>query len=441
MHTHPWTPVRFERQIDRLHRRYLLTPEFYDLQQQGVSLASFVRHKRELAALVAGIVGRGEYDMAAAHVRRVRIAEKDRTIFSLRLTDLLVHGAVSDLIHEATAPRMSSRLYSYHKGRSWWSAIEDFAGYLRTHRRARPDPRQRGVYVARRDVKSYTDSIPVGDGSPIWPMLQSALREAIALRDTDWDLVRSVVRPEVAEHNGGPYMLLRGVPTGLPIACVVFNVYLGALDAALDSVPGAFYARYSDDILFAHPSAEVVRRAGDTIDRIAAELGLTISAEKRRDLYLTAAGRKSDEWPEARPAMSAAFLGCRVTAKGSVSLSRNKLRRLLRDIERRATRTATTCRHGDVDATGRSICAVVNRSLVRHADPFHVHTADLLKSVITDREQLRQIDYWIARIVLRVATGHGGARAFRTVSYSRIRRDWKLLSLLRARNQAGRTHA
>lgn len=441
MRTNPWTPARFDRQIDRLHARFLLTPEFYDRQQRGVSLAAFVRHKQELSYLLARIVARGEYQMAAAQVRRVRLGEKQRTIFSLRLTDLLVHGVVAQLTLEAIAPRFSPRLYSYRKGRSWWNAIGDLAAYLQQHRRERPDPRQRGVYVVRRDIKSYTDSIPVGDGSAIWSMLRSALEESNTLSNRDWELIRSVIRPESCESDGRPYMLSRGVPTGLPIACVLFNLYLAPLDEALDSIPGGFYARYSDDILFAHPSAAVVQAAAQTIDRITGDLGLTISADKRRDLYVTAAGRRSDEWPEARPAMSVPLLGCRVSAQATISLSRNKLRRLLHDIERRAARTAATCRHADTDATGRSVSAVVNRSLIRRADPFHIHTADLLRSVVTDREQLRQIDYWIARIVLRLSTGRGGAQMFRTIPYRRIRRDWKLRSLVHARNRAGRQHS
>ena len=438
MRTSPWTPARFERQIDRLHARFLLTPEFYDLQQRGVSLASFVRHKRELSRLLARIAARGEYQMAVAHVRHVRIGEKKRTIFSLRLTDLLVHGLVAQLILEAAEPRFSERLYSYRKGRSWWNAIGDLAAYLQQHRRERPDPRQRGVYVLRRDIKSYTDSIPVGNESAIWPMLRSALDDSFALSHKDWELVRSIVRPEASEVDGRPYMLSRGVPTGLPIACVLFNIYLAPLDEALDSIPGGFYARYSDDILFAHPSAAIVQAAAQTIDRVTRGLGLTISSDKRRDLYVTAAGRRSDEWPQARPAMSVPLLGCRVAAQGTISLSRSKLRRLLRDIESRAARTAATCGHRDAETTGRSVCAVVNRSLVRRADPFHVHTADLLRSVVTDREQLRQIDYWIARIVLRVSTGRSGAQTFRHIPYRRVRRNWKLRSLVHARNRVGR---
>lgn len=403
-----------------------------------MSLASLVLHKRQVARVLARTLTRGEYELAPASVRRVLIEDKERTIFSLRLTDLIVHGVITDLLQEAMAPRLSPRLYSYRKGRSWWSAISDFARYVQAHRRERPDPRQRGLYVLRRDVEAYTDSIPVGDRSPMWRMLRTALSASISLDEQDWRLIIGTVRPEAYEREGRVFMLSRGVPTGLPISCALFNLYLEPLDRALHAVPDAFYARYSDDILFAHPSAGVVQAASETIDRVLHDLGLGVSADKRRDLYLTAAGRRSGDWPQARPAMAVPLLGCRISANGLVSLSRKKVRRLLREVEQRAARTAAACANGDVEAAGRLVCAVVNRALMRRADPFRVRTTDLLRGVVTDRRQLQQLDYWIARIMLRVVAGKPGARAFRDIPYRRIRQDWKLRSLVHARNRWGR---
>lgn len=433
-----WTPRRLEQQIERLHARHVLTSQLYDLEQSGVSLAAVTLRKREVARLLAKTLTRGEYEFAPASVRRVLIEHKERTIFSLRLTDLIVHGVITDLLQEAMAPRLSSGLYSYRKGRSWWSAIADFASYVRTHRRERPDPRQRGLYVLRRDVQAYTDSIPVGERSPMWRMLRAVLASSISLDEQAWRLIVGTVRPEAYETNGRLFMLSRGVPTGLPIACALFNLYLEPLDEALHAVPGAFYARYSDDVLFAHPSADVVQAAGETVDRVLHQLDLSVSDDKRRDLYLTAAGRRSSEWLQARPAMAVPLLGCRIAADGSVSLSRKKVRRLLREVEHRVTRTAAACAGGDVEAAGHIVCAVVNRALMRRADPFRVHPTDLLRRVVTDRRQLQQLDYWIARIVLRVVARGGGARGFRRIPYRRIRHDWKLRSLVHARNRWGR---
>jgi hypothetical protein len=437
----PWTSRRIARQIDRLRDHYLHTSQLYELEQDGVSLAGFVMRKRQASSILARTLARGEYVFAPALVRRVLIEDKERTVFSLRLTDLIVHGVITDVLQEAIAPGLSPRLYSYRKGRSWWTAISDFAAYMRTHRRERRDPRSRGVHVIRRDVKSYTDSIPVGDQAPIWTMLREALSARFDLEEQDWRLIVDTVRPEAYEEIGRLFVLSSGVPTGLPIACPLFNLYLRSLDAALQSIDGAFYARYSDDILFAHPSAAVTRAAAITIERALHDLGLSDSEEKRRDLYVTAAGRRSAEWPDARPAMEVPLLGCRIAADGTVSLSRRKARRLLREVQQRALRTLASCEATTLDEAGRIVCTVANRALMRRSDPFRVQTADLLRRVVTNRRQLHQIDYWIARIVLRVLTSERGARAFRAVPYRRMRRGWKLRSVLQVRNRWGRPAA
>jgi hypothetical protein len=434
----PWTPRRIARQIERLHAHFLLTSQLYDLEQSGVSLAGLVMQKRDFARVLSRTLMRGEYAFEPALVRRITVDDKERTVFSLRLTDLVVHGVVTDLLEEAIAPTLSPRLYSYRRGRSSWTAIGDFSRYVRAHRRERPDPRQRGIHVIRRDVKSYTDSIPVGDGSAIWTMLRNLLSGRFVIEECDWRVVVETVRPEAYETQGGFFMLSRGVPTGLPVACPLFNLYLRPLDEALHAVPGAFYARYSDDILFAHPSASVAQWAASTIDEVLRGLGLSDSVEKQRNLYLTSAGRRSPEWPGARPAMEIPLLGCRVASTGTVSLSRKKVRRFLHEVEQRAARTAAACAGAGIDAAGRTLCMVTNRALMRRADPFRVQTSDLLRRAVTDRTQLKQIDYWIARTIARLLTANQGARAFRTVPYRRMRREWNLRSLVDARNRWGR---
>ena len=432
-----WSARRFERQIEYLHARYVFTPRLSELEQEGVVFASVVRHKRAFARVLARTVVHGEYGPAPAQIKHILVNDKERRVFSLRMTDLIVHGVIADLIHESASVTFSPRLYSYRQGRSWWTAVADFARYLQRHRRERADPRQRGVYVLRRDVEAYTDSIPVGDRSPLWPMLRETLAGVATLSEQDWRLIVDAIRPDAFESADRIFVQHRGVPTGLPIATVLYNLYLGRLDRELDSIPGAFYARYSDDFIFAHPSADVARAASITIDRVLGELGLSLNAGKRRDLYLTAAGRHSDAWKECQPAMAVPLLGCRVSAHGHVSLNRKKLRRFLSDLEARATRTAAAARQ-DIDAKGRLVCAAINRALGQRTDPLRPDVADLVQRVVTDRAQLQQLDYWIARIVVRVVTRRSGARGFRVLPYHRIRSEWKLRSLVHARNRWGR---
>ena len=304
--------------------------------------------------------------------------------------------------------------------------------------------RRRGFYVIRRDIDSYTDSIPVGATSPVWAMLRRLLLtfdDGGSLSPAHWDLIETVVRPVAFVAEGQLFTQYRGVPTGQPISCVLFNLYLSGLDAQLDRIPGAFYARYCDDIIFAHPDPDVVRAADACMREALATLGIQFNESKSRDLYLTAAGRPSAEWPEARGTTAVPLLGCLISAHGTVSLSRKKRRRLLADLEDRAFGTARALKTRDPAAAGRTICSVINRALEPRLEFSQQRSATLLRRAVTDRDDLKQLDYCIARIVLRAVTGDRGARAFRAIPYRTMREEWQLISLLQARNKWARARA
>lgn len=430
-------PRRYEREIDRLHRKHLFTRTMYELQQENVPLARLIQRRSQVAKLLARTVERGEYRLEPGQVREIEVDGKVRVVVAYSLTDTIVTAAVSTLIEEAATPLLSDRLYSYRPGVSWLTPSADLAAYIRTHRKERPDPRSRGLYVLRRDVDSYTDSIPVTPGSRVWPMVRDAFEAAgiEAIAEQDWSLVQQTIRPELRELGGGQVMRIRGVPTGQPISCVLFNLYLNELDHALDAVEGGFYARYSDDILFAHPDAETARAASATIEAQVGALRLRTNDEKGANLYLTPAGRPSADWEEARGTSSVPFVGTAVSAAGTVALNRRKLRRVLRELERRAYRSAAAVSGGDEAVVGRAVCSVLNQALAPAPSPFQQASTSLLRRAITDRSQLAQVDYWLARMVVRAVTGDGGVKAFRRVPYRRVREEWGLASLLHARNQ------
>jgi Reverse transcriptase (RNA-dependent DNA polymerase) len=423
---------RYEREIDHLHAKHLFTRTLYDFKQDDVTLARLIQKRKKVARLLAGAVERGEYVLEPGVVREIEVEGKIRAVVAYRLTDTIVTSVVSTLLEEAVAPLLSRRLYSYRAGVSWLQPSADLAAYIRAHRRERPDPRTRGLYVLRRDIDSYTDSIPVDPASPVWPLVRDVLGPST---ESDWSLVEQTIRPQLRELGGGQAMRIRGVPTGQPISCVLFNVYLHELDHALGSIEGGFYARYSDDILFAHPDPEVAQRASTTLAAHVAALRLATKAEKDADLYLTPAGRASEAWREARGTSTVPFVGTSVSAGGTVALNRKKLRKVLRELEQRATRAARATRGSDERAAGRAVCSVVNAALAPAPSPFQQASASLLSRAVTDRAQLTQVDYWLARMVVKAVTGDGDVRAFRRVAYRTVREDWGLTSLLHRRNR------
>ncbi len=48
-----------------------------------------------------------------------------------------------------------------------------------------------------------------------------------------------------------------GLPTGSPLCCPIFNLYLSDLDHLISAYEEGFYARYGDDLLFATPDLDL----------------------------------------------------------------------------------------------------------------------------------------------------------------------------------------
>jgi hypothetical protein len=429
---------RYERQIDRLHQRHLFDGGLHRLTDGEVSLATVVMHRAHVAKLLARTVESGEYELRPATVRTIVVEGRERTVFDQPVLDRVVHGVVAEALTEVIDPHLSRHVYSYRRGVSSMVGVAAFARYVRRHVRERPDPHARGLYVLRRDVDSYTDSIPVGPDSPLWKQLRATIdgSAGASLSAADWSVIEDVVRPTVLDSDGQPIERTHGVPTGQPISCVCFNLYLADIDHELGATAGSFYARYSDDLVFAHPDPSVVREAAAKLDARVRDLGLRLNENKARDLYFTGSGRASEEWPEARGTTGVVFLGMRITMDGTVALGPRKVRNLHRDARRRAANTADALAGADIDTRGRAVVAALNSLLDDDETELRGASLPMLAHVVTDRKQLEELDHELALIAAMAATGVRGPKAFRDAPYRTIRSEWGLRSLRRDRDRS-----
>jgi hypothetical protein len=430
---------RYEAAIDRLHQRHIGDSSRHASTQEGVSLSGMALHRGSVARMLARSVAAGDYRIGDATLREIRVSGKRRVVFAYQPLDLVVHTVVAGILSEALEPGLSDRLYSYRSGLAWADAVADFARFVRQHRRARPDPRNRGLYVLRRDVDAYTDSIPLDASSPLWPMLRllaGAVGGQEDVRPADWDLVGQVVRPTVLGDAGGQACRLRGVPTGQPIATVAFNLYLRDVDELPARGADSFYARYSDDLLFAHPDPDIARALSDQLDERLAARRLRFGDKKRRDLYLTGAGRASSAWPQAQGTTSVPFLGMRIDMEGTVAIGDAKVRALLREARRRARNVSRGMEGAPMDVRGRAVTRSVAQLLDPEDHQLQGGPLPLLANVVTDRSQLRSLDLSLARVVAAAVTGDPGPSAFREAPYRVIRAEWGLPSLHRARDRS-----
>ncbi|HTU59799.1 MAG TPA: reverse transcriptase domain-containing protein, partial [Polyangiales bacterium] len=261
--------------------------------------------------------------------------------------------------------------------------------------------------------------IPVADGAPLFALLERTFA-TLQLPSEHFlaRLVRSAIRPLVIHRDDeAPAPLQRGVPTGSPIQPSICNLYLTSLDEALSAIPGAFYARFGDDLLFAHPDPDVARSASDTIEAEITRLGLSLKAEKKRDYYFTAAGRPHPNWTGAQ---YVEYLGVRVDFGGAIGLTRAKARRLQHALSQRVDNAVRLANPQPKEALAIAAHVTARTLDVRLtiSDPL----LGLLYHAVDDRAQLRHLDYLFARKLAQRLSRKRGVRAFRSCTYKALRR-------------------
>jgi hypothetical protein len=194
-------------------------------------------------------------------------------------------------------------------------------------------------------------------------------------------------------------------------------------------------------MLYCHPDASVAREMAERIDRTIETLRLEVKPEKRRDLYLTGAGRRSEAWPEARGTTQFDYLGVRIDLRGAMGLKAEKARRFLREMRIRARRARQLCESADARRGPpprplvTTVCAAMARALDPQS-PLCDPVAATLRHIVSDRRQLKQLDHAIALGVAEALTGLRGPRAFRHAPY-RLLRELGLPSLVVERNVVG----
>lgn len=428
---------RYLSALEKIYKKYSRTGRVHELQQDEVSLVQFYRDRYALCKILAADVQLGRYRLSPGTLKRVKVDDKERILFSFSLTDLIVHSVVSQILSELAEPFYPSSLYSYRKGLSTRAAIDRLSGYLKQHRLKRKLPSERGVFVLKMDIQSYTDSIPVHAHSRVWSLLNELFQRYQIddiTQDPCFSLLQQVIRPEVIDFKGGLFTQFVGAPTGSPISVFLFNFYLGDFDSALGKIGEILYLRYSDDFIVFSEKKVPLLEANRCIDAELKKLELCVRPEKAQNYFFNGAGKKSDEWPEAKGISRISFLGWSLRFDSSVGLSDKKCRRLRHDLKERIFKTNRVFNKQDLDTRGRLLAKTINE-VFKPSNPFAQSYSGLIFSSVTDRAQLRELDYWIARVFQRVLTGHAGVKSFRKLSYRKIRKEWGLISLLYFRDK------
>jgi len=420
-------------ELSKLEEKWTASDKRFFLRQEGVTLSSFLRNKEAVAKNIARSVAKGEYSLSPANIKTINVNNKERVIYGFQLTDYLIHAAVSNVLVQMISPKLQDTLFSYRKSFSTWKALADCSKYIRAYSKKNKNNPNRGLFVLGLDVEAYTDSIYVGDPSPLWPMLAD-LFESYGEKPSPylWELIQNIIRVEV-KTKGLYFTKNIGIPTGSPISTFLFNFYLMNLDEKLHKYANGFYARYGDDILYIHEEPDKIEEVLKTIRDTLCVLQLNVQPEKTEKYFLNAAGRKSGRLDGEKGITEVPYLGCKIDFYGTISINPKKITKFLQEFKKRVKTSLQQIDSNDINERGKILCSIINKAL----DPkstLKLPYVDYLKLIINDRGQLKHLDYFMALIIAQNLTGIKSVKAFREIPYEKIRRQWKLQSLVYGRN-------
>jgi hypothetical protein len=327
---------------------------------------------------------------------------RERTIYLYpweeRLVDLMLFQTLNRYFHGA----LPSDVYAYRHQQFGVDVCQRrLAAVLRSS--------QKPVYVIRRDVRNYFASID-------HDLLLAALAEWVEEDDYLYDLLRRRVGFAYRAKDGEtPSTATQGVPFGTAVACFLANMFLTPIDRAVAELDGVAYFRYADDILVVTSdrgqALEVVAR----LDRGLAALKLKSKSKHHADLVLGADDAVFERAPSFR------YLGLQFRADGSVRLSRDKFRKICNRFKYALRRKRRQLQEQEDPLERAQLAIDICRGVIENGSR-PVAIIDYYLKHVTDEEQLRLLDRWLAEEILAVVFKNGHRKGnFRRLPFKRMR--------------------
>lgn len=263
------------------------------------------------------------------------------------------------------------------------------------------------LYVIRRDVSNFFPSIDR-------EILRGFLAKHIDKEDYLFRLLES--RVDFIKFGSEEVEKEKGVSFGTPLACLFGNLYLTELDRKLYEItPNVI--RYADDYLIATPDLTIARRV---IEAFKSEfVNLKVTSKPSHEQNLVWKGASIEEFTSTKEVQ---YLGLRFNE--TIRLDKGKLNKI--------KRIFTSCI--DKVLKGKSKRAsIFERSLKAAKACDQIWTSRYnLKSrlllryslvLITDEQQLRDLDRWLLEYLMQAACGYDGFRKknFRYLDTEKLR--------------------
>ncbi len=347
--------------------------------------------------------------------------DKWRWLQKLSLSDRLFHEILASELTERVEAFLSDSICSYRKGRGRQDVLSGIQKFLKDYRKSNPVLKERKLFALRLDISSYTDSIPVGDASPLWRLFEARSQ----VFNSVWlENLKGALRSTIQAHDQfGDYCQWIGIPTGSPLTPIIANVYLHSLDQWLEEKQASFYRRYGDDIVFITSSESIFNEVLALIPAKLKSLGLETKQEKVRKFCWSGSGAAFGFWP-GRASLD--LLGVRIQWNGTLTIPDRKTAAMLRDLNSRMKSSLRLVKSAEKEVQIRALCRTAELFFDEESSFAHPLLNDIRMFVRSDA-YYHSLDFHTAKMISSLITSNHTLLTFRELSWKSLiqKYDWK----------------
>ena len=361
-----------EEAVVRVSERELLRATRKQMEAKicGIPQALVCDDPKPLASAIQRALAQGHL-IAKAPVRHWVQLEKKRLLHRYSPEEQIAQSAIARAVQLRFESELPDSVHSYRQRHSAQSALQVHAKKIK---KSRLQDSKNPVWVIRRDIQNYTDSIP-------WISSDPWLQKLLSPLPASWRqyLLESL---ELSRP---------GFPTGSPLTPILANAYLIPFDRLWNSMDCS-YTRYGDDLTWISDRSDLAHAIQAQADLGIQELGLQWNPKKRSEFMLNSSGFRAKQ--------SIEYLGYSLSSFGEIGWSSKKMRVFLKTQKARLIRTSVLIRRSQVSTPlsapdrQEAISALIrtlNRSLI---------TGDWIFP--DSRRQLREIDHELRKLMREI---------------------------------------
>lgn len=382
-------------------KKGLLSSDSYNVTK-AVTAGWTIRNEDFIIKNIIKTLKNREYETPVAKEKNVLINEKYRLLYGFDWHETILQGAMAKVLSDLYSPIFSDSLQSYRKGRGSHNTLLALSKYLKDI------PADKKVYILRKDIKSYGDSIP---HDKLFEILKVTLDE----KDYFFEVLKKIIGFEYYDFETKKLKTKTiGLPTGSQLNNIITNIFLTDLDKKIDSfVPECCYYRYGDDILVATQSKAVAEKITAILDEMIIIKELKFSEEKSQNFSFDPISGLNPKFK---------YLGLMVNPKGNISLTPEKDEELKDEIKSTLVKIHRMTKQITTD---KALSIVTLNKIVKQLFFETDLHSELLSyfPVVNDEDYWKKLDLWVAKELLAVIYNRSGERVFKKYPFKKLRED------------------